>query len=148
ARSTVSDARGRFQIDQLAPGNYRFSAVSRSWRGGGPDIVRLGLAEHEHDVTIPLDPATTVEGRVRIESIGAPCATGYVTLSAPAASGTNLMPGVAAHLSPSSAQTRETAPVTNTVGAAYAARSGPIRRCTVRSLPSWNQLRRIRILRS
>lgn len=77
----ITDARGRFRLEQLQPGVYKPQAEVDDARGQADEQVVLGLGETSAPIVITAHPAAYVEGQIVGED-GAPCDEGRVTLRA------------------------------------------------------------------
>ena len=78
---TVTDAEGRFQLENLGPGQYHPTAVTENGYGRAEFAVHVGLAQSEDEVIIEVHPAASVRGQIVIAgSDGKPCERGSVHL--------------------------------------------------------------------
>jgi hypothetical protein len=78
--SVRSDAAGAFRIESLVPGRYELRARIEHAFGEYPGSVSVGLAQHVTGVTIRVEPAARITGRV-VTDRGEPCPGASVYLN-------------------------------------------------------------------
>lgn len=79
--STVSDAKGAFELRGLQAGTHQLEALSRGFRGE-PRSVDVGAADTARGVELEVERSSTIDGSIVVD--GAACAAGMLELIGPA----------------------------------------------------------------
>ena len=77
-RVAISDDRGKFVFDQIAPEIYQLGVEDSHAFGVRASTLAVRLGEHVTGVVVAARPAFEISGRMVIDAIGTPCPSGGV----------------------------------------------------------------------